>query len=68
MKHFMFGRCTYNVCMIDVISRMLPCICLRVKAGFYVFCCCWLNNIVVVSGMVNLISLWYPLMYRDYGF
>ena len=29
------------------------------------FCYWWLNNIVVVSGMVNLISLWYSLMYRD---
>ena len=29
------------------------------------FCYWWLNNIVVVSDMVNLISLRYPLMYRD---
>ena len=29
------------------------------------FCYLWLSNIVVVSGMVNLISLWYSLMYRD---
>ena len=31
-----------------------------VIAGFYVFCYLWLNNIVVVSDMVNQISLWYP--------
>ena len=29
------------------------------------FCYLRLNNIVVVSDMVNLISLWYPSMYRD---
>ena len=29
------------------------------------FCYLWLSNIVVVSGMVNLISLWYSLIYRD---
>ena len=29
------------------------------------FCYWWLNNIVVVSGTVNLISLWHSLMYRD---
>ena len=29
------------------------------------FCYLWLNNIVVVGGMVNLVSLWYPLMYRE---
>ena len=29
------------------------------------FCYWWLNNIVAVSGVVNLISLWYSLMYRD---
>ena len=29
------------------------------------FCYWWLNNFVVVSGMVNLISQWYPLIYRD---
>ena len=30
-----------------------------------VFWYCMLNKIVVVSGMVNLISLWYSLIYRD---
>ena len=49
--------------MIDIISRKLPCT--LVIADFYVFCYWWLNNIVVVSGMANLISLWYSLMYRD---
>jgi len=34
-------------------------------AAFYVFCYLWLSNTVVVSGVVNLISLWYSLMYRD---
>ena len=29
------------------------------------FCYWWLNNIVVVSSRVNLISLRHPLMYRD---
>ena len=36
-----------------------------VIAVFYVFCYLWLNNIVVVGCMVNLISLWYSFMYRD---
>ena len=34
-------------------------------AAFYDFCYLWLSNTVVVSGVVNLISLWYSLMYRD---
>ena len=58
----------YNVCMIDVRSYVVE-NCpvysyMLVLADFYVFCYWWLNNIVVVSGMVNLIRLWYPLMCR----
>ena len=58
------ASCTYDVC--DIISKKLPCKCLRIgNCWFLCFCYFWLNNIVVVGGMVNLISLWYPLMYRD---
>ena len=27
----------------------------------------WLNNIVAVNGIVNLIKLWYSLMYSDFN-
>ena len=49
----------YNVCMIDIISKELPCKCLHVGNSWFL---CF--NIVVVGSMLNLISLWYPLMYR----
>ena len=48
--------------MIDIIILVESCpvyVYALVIAGFM------LNNTVVVSSMVSLISLWYPLMHRD---
>ena len=48
-----------------MVSRELPCICSQI--GNSIFWYWWLNNIVAVSGMVNLIRLWYSLMYSDFN-
>ena len=54
--------------MINIASTELPCMHTYIYtfnlviAGFFYW---WLNYIVMASGMIYLISLWYPLMYRD---
>ena len=50
-KRFVFDRCTYNICMIDVVGKGCP-------VYVFVFYYWWLNKIVVVSGMVHLIKQW----------
>ena len=57
---------TYKVCLNCVVSRELPCVHALIIAVNNVFCYCWLNNIIMVSSMINLIRLWYPLMYSDF--
>ena len=52
MKGFVCGRCIMFVRMIDIISRKLPCICLRVnkKKPVFMFVC-------VIGGLITLLWL-----------
>ena len=50
--------------MIDIISRELPCIYLRISNSCFL-CFFGIGGLITLLWLVNLISLWYSLMHKD---
>ena len=59
----------YNVCLSDIVSRELPCTCSRDCNSCMVFMFLTTGGLIALlwlySSMVNLIRMWYPLMFID---